>query len=121
MVRVSVLDGRRGEIAPSLDVEEEIFWRFGDVAGSSECERACLETGAAAETTDDVVVSGRVALRVMSSGMMMGSDDDDDDCATCAEEGAGSSMGEKEVVLSRSQKSKRENRYDGCILKLCDR
>lgn len=93
MVRVSVLDGRRGEIAPSLDVEEEIFWRFGDAAGSSECERACLETGAAAETTDDVVVSGRVALRVMSSGMMMGSDDDDDDCATCAEEGAGSSMG----------------------------
>lgn len=94
MVRVSVLDGRRGEIAPSLDVEEEIFWRFGDAAGSSECERACLETGAAVETTDDVVVSGRVALRVVSSGMMMGSDDDDDDdCATCAEEGAGSSMG----------------------------
>lgn len=94
MVRVNVLDGRRGEIAPSLDVEEEIFWRFGDAAGSSECERACLETGAAAETADDVVVSGRVALRVVSSGMMMGSDDDDDDdCATCAEEGAGSSMG----------------------------
>lgn len=92
MVRVNVLDGRRGETAPSLDVEEEIFWRFGDAAGSSECERTCLETGAAAETTDDVVVSGRVALRVVSSGMMMGSDDDDD-CATCAEEGAGSSMG----------------------------
>lgn len=86
-------------MAPSLDVEEEIFWRFGDAAGSSECERACLETGAAAETADDVVVSGRVALRVVSSGMMMGSDDDDDDdddCAACAEEGAGSSMGAEE-------------------------